>query len=145
MTKGEGTLSGSEEKIIKYARWSPSEDEIVINTVIEAIKNGEPQQSALRRVAEQLHRTSEAAEWRWNTKLRKSMSHFLENARGDKQKLYPSRYHVSKVPDAPNNPEPQTIPMPSHRKIEDILLDIEVLVASLNQKVTILLEEKSRV
>ncbi|KZE39078.1 transcriptional regulator [Bhargavaea cecembensis] len=61
-------------------RWTPEDDRILADTVIESVKNGGTQLGAFADAAEKLGRTKQACGFRWNKTLRKIHSAELEAA-----------------------------------------------------------------
>lgn len=61
-------------------RWTPEDDRILADTVIESVKQGGTQLGAFAEAAEKLGRTKQACGFRWNKTLRKVHSAELEVA-----------------------------------------------------------------
>jgi len=64
--------------------WTIEEDELLANTVLQYIREGNTQLNAFEEVGEKLNRTSAACGYRWNAELRKQYKDEIEAAKKER-------------------------------------------------------------
>lgn len=74
--------------------WTEEEDSLLVNTVLQFIRDGKTQLNAFEQVGEKLNRTSAACGYRWNAELRKQYKEEIEMAKKERnEKKRHSRPH----------------------------------------------------
>lgn len=61
--------------------WTEEEDQLLVNTVLQYIREGKTQLEAFKKVAEHLSRTPAACGFRWNATLRKQYTEEIQQAK----------------------------------------------------------------
>ncbi len=67
--------------------WTKEEDELLAETVLQFIKNGNTQLEAFKAVAVKLSRTPAACGFRWNANVRKKYEKEIELAKEERKKM----------------------------------------------------------
>ncbi|WP_088362742.1 hypothetical protein [Bacillus cereus] len=92
----------------KNRNWSVEEDELLKETVLEAMRNGSTQLEAFKIVAEHTNRTSGSVGFRWNNTVRKTASKEIEIIKRGQKRNNNSKHHSSNTINAntENTPSP---------------------------------------
>ncbi|GAB2543042.1 RsfA family transcriptional regulator [Gracilibacillus alcaliphilus] len=72
---------------IRQDAWSPNEDKLLAETVLQYIREGKTQLTAFREVGEKLSRTSAACGFRWNATLRKQYEEAIQLAKQERKQV----------------------------------------------------------
>lgn len=71
--------------------WTKKEDKILLETVINHIKNGKTQVEALETVSNEISRTIAACGYRWNSVVRKQHTEAIEEAKKERHGKTPKQ------------------------------------------------------
>lgn len=99
--------------------WSPSDDLLLAQTVLEHIRTGSTQLAAFEDISERLGRTSAACGFRWNATVRKRYEDAIKKAKMDRLRNR-DKVVVSAVPESPVGNSEMFEPIPINQIIETI-------------------------
>lgn len=134
--------------------WTPEEDKLLGDTVINVVGNGGTQVEAFNVVASQVGRTASAIGFRWNSEVRRIYAEELSSAKTEGRKNKPKKYtpEITKMQEkefvhkkeADLTTESTAIASPEETQLsEKIPFDIDELILFLNNYKHLIVENEN--
>ncbi|MGX5609770.1 hypothetical protein ACWKTZ_25675 [Bacillus cereus] len=134
--------------------WTPEEDKLLGDTVINVVGNGGTQVEAFNVVASQVGRTASAIGFRWNSEVRKIYAEELSSAKTEGRKNKPKKYtpEITKMQEkefvhttkAALTTELDTVVSDEETQLpEEIPFDIDALILFLNNYKHLIVENEN--
>lgn len=134
--------------------WTPEEDKLLADTVINVVQNGGTQLEAFKVAAPLVGRTASATGFRWNSEVRKIYAKELLSAKKEGRTNKPKKYtpEITKMqetefihpPEAGLNTEPNIVAsVEETHPPEEIPFDIDELILFLNKYKHLIVENEN--